>query len=316
MANEIVRRILAARVEDDVLCHHGILNMSWGVRNGPPYPLSGAGKKMSSFLRKKKRQYAIASKAKKTAKEQRAQDAINLKKQKLLAKGDMNAIYRNAKIFTNDELAMALERNQLMFDTKHAKNRRKAPDPHAFDSLVNATDKLGTAARNIAPALDVALKVADLTKKRSDAKAAEGDKAAKTVQDRFNMLKGIDEQAALDFFNDIYDTKYEKKKDAKAEAEREAEKKAKAVQDKFNMLKGLDDSAALELFNDLYGTDYKKKVVEPKFDKDKFEALTKINPASAAEYLSKAMGSTVSYDADAITKYMEAIGKSAGKPKT
>lgn len=263
--NEVAKQLIAEKFSDE-LYHHGILNMSWGVRNGPPYPLTGAAKKMSSFLRKKKRQYVIASRAKTAAKEQKKQDAINLKKQKMLAKGDMKAISKNSNLFTNDELAMALQRNQLMLEARHAPNRRKAPDPHAFDRLVNTTEKLGTAAKNLAPALDVAMKVADLTKKRIDAKSAESDRATKQVTDRINMLKGLDDSAALDLFNQLYDTKYEKSK-------------------------------------------------KPKFEKDRFEALKDVSPNAAAEYLSKALGYTVSYDLNDLAAYRKAIGNQGGKKK-
>ena len=224
------------------LKHHGIKDMSWGVRNGPPYPLSGAAKKMSTFLRKKKKQYAVASRAKKALKEQKHLDQINLKKQKLLAKGNMEAISKNASLFTNEELAAALARNQLMIEAKHAPNRRKAPDPHAFDTLVNMTDKIGQAAKNISPALDVAVKVADLVKKDKDIKAQDASNATKAVVERFNMLKGIDDQSALDLYNKVYGTDYKKRK-----------KSGTFDTSIFNALAQLDPNEAAKYLNEYTG---------------------------------------------------------------
>lgn len=226
---------------DEELWHYGIPKMSWGVRNGPPYPLTGAAKKMSSFLRKKKRQYAVEAKAKRTLKEQKAQEKLNLKKQKMLAKGNMKAISRNATMFTNDELAAALERNDLLIEAKHAPNRRTAPDPHAFDKMVNAADKIGQMAKSVSPALDVALKVAELSAKGKDSKAKDAAAASKAVADRFAMLKSVDENSALDFFNQAYGTDYAKKR------------KGTFDTSIFNALAQIDPNAAATYLNDYTG---------------------------------------------------------------
>lgn len=123
------------------LQHHGVLGMSWGDRNGPPYPLSGANKKIARAEAKRKKEQerrlekmreAAAKKRKERVKAQKKQDKLAVKqakkeekvlkkKQELVKKGDMYEIRKNAKIFTNEELQYLNERDEAVRAAKTAK---------------------------------------------------------------------------------------------------------------------------------------------------------------------------------------------------
>lgn len=51
MKNKLTLEFLHSALEEDSLQHHGIKNMHWGVKNGPPYPLD---KKVSAWIKKGK----------------------------------------------------------------------------------------------------------------------------------------------------------------------------------------------------------------------------------------------------------------------
>lgn len=84
--------------EDDYLMHHGIKGMSWGDRNGPPYPLSSKQKssaekkaKLNSY---KNRQTNRASKVydRSIKRKEKKVDKINEKLNKATAKGNTKKI--------------------------------------------------------------------------------------------------------------------------------------------------------------------------------------------------------------------------------
>lgn len=59
MPNELAKELCHAMVDDNFLSHHGIKNMHWGVKNGPPYPLD---RKVSARIKKGKNEKARYSK--------------------------------------------------------------------------------------------------------------------------------------------------------------------------------------------------------------------------------------------------------------
>lgn len=108
-------------ISEDELSHHGVLGMSWGKRHGPPYPLGGVDKRVARAEAKRKREkerrlkklQKAAKKARKLKKREEKEAAdIQKKKQKLVKKGDMDAIKKNAKLFTNEELQYIVERDE------------------------------------------------------------------------------------------------------------------------------------------------------------------------------------------------------------
>ena len=117
-----------SRYWDDELYHHGIKGQSWGVENGPPYPLNAAGKrKFRERLKARMKQGTEAAKkkiseasrvhkenkaAKKAAKiEEKEQARAEKHRQTLdkLAKSP-TALYKNRDAYTTAELKNALDR--------------------------------------------------------------------------------------------------------------------------------------------------------------------------------------------------------------
>lgn len=117
-----------SRYWDDELYHHGIKGQSWGVENGPPYPLNAAGKRkfrerlkarMKQGTEAAKRKISEASRvhkenkaARKAAKIEEKEAERAAKRQKTLdtlAKSP-TALYKNRDAYTTEELKKALDR--------------------------------------------------------------------------------------------------------------------------------------------------------------------------------------------------------------
>ena len=219
MKNQLTRNALYDSIKmDDELYHHGVLGMSWGDRNGPPYPLSGSAKKIARAEAKKKIEQerrlekmrkAAATKRKEEAKAAKKQAKIDKKKAKILSKNKMRALYRNRKLFTNEEIEGAIYRNKALIEARYAKNPKKAPDPHALDRLVNMAQKLGMAASAIKPLVDLSRGIVDLDKSRYELKIKDIDRQSQAFKDRYNMLMAGNPRAAMEYLNKKYGTKYE-----------------------------------------------------------------------------------------------------------
>lgn len=256
MNNQMILRTMYDRtIKMNELYHHGVEGMSWGDRNGPPYPLSGANKKEArreakAKIEKEKRlekmRKAAAKKRKEQVKEAKKQEKIDKMKLKLLRKGDMNKINKKSEYFTNEELQFARERNREMIETRYAKNPNKAPDPHAMEKLMNVASKVGQIAQAAVPVVTLL-------------------KGAKELK---NM--GIERELKIE----------------KAMSE--------ATESKIRLVKDFDPEAAARLAGDYTGTkvQYKPKKEEKKPGDIKTisEALMKVNPQAAAEYLKEQTG--------------------------
>ena len=117
---------------EDELEHHGVKDMSWGERNGPPYPLRGIDKKSAraQYRKEKERKKRLkklqkaAKKARKLKqKEERTQEQIRKKKQQLVKKGDLAEIRKNINLFTNEELEYIVNRDEQKRQLKSNKER-------------------------------------------------------------------------------------------------------------------------------------------------------------------------------------------------
>ena len=144
-------------VSEDELSHHGVLGMSWGRRHGPPYPLGGVDKRVARAEAKRKREkerrlkklQKAAKKARKLKKREEKEAAdIQKKKQKLVKKGDMDAIKKNAKLFTNEELQYIVERDEAKRSVLGKKERDEAQAMENFSrklaQVANIASSAGT----------------------------------------------------------------------------------------------------------------------------------------------------------------------------
>lgn len=218
MKNQMTRECLYHSIKmEDELYHHGVLGMSWGDRNGPPYPLSGSAKKIARAEAKKKieqerrleKMRKIAAKKRKMQlKAAKKQERIDKKKRKLMDKGDMDAIYKNRKLFTNEEFQYAIERNRLLTGAAQSRDPRKAPNPDALNNAVNIAEKVGKIALAVVPVVTVTKGLAELSRMNQDVKIKDINEMNKAYKERIDTLMKFNPEAAMEFYNKVNKTSY------------------------------------------------------------------------------------------------------------
>ena len=226
MTNQMSREVLyhSIKMGENELYHHGVLGMSWGDRNGPPYPLSGSAKKFARAEAKKKierekrleaMRKIAAKKRKEAAKEAKRQEKIDKMKVKLLNKGDISKIYKKAKYFTNEELELARERNRLMVEAKYTKNAKKAPDPYAMEKIWNIVDRVGKISTSALSIVNLMRGYTELKRMDNDMKLSEQRAAEEAISKKVLMLKEFDPDAAAKYAGKHIgvDVKYKDKND-------------------------------------------------------------------------------------------------------
>lgn len=129
------------------LAHHGILGMSWGKRNGPPYPLSpsvsasvkrGSSSKGGLFNHKKKATESHVEAAKPQQEQhQETPEEHKAKREAAVRSGDPKQIRKYRDELSNDELQKAITRVGL--------NRQL----NAIDTPPSAFDKVDRAMKTV-----------------------------------------------------------------------------------------------------------------------------------------------------------------------
>lgn len=250
-ADEI--KMMEEAEHEDELYHHGVLGMSWGDKNGPPYPLGGINKKVArvEYKAKKEKERRLkklqraAKKARKVKAKNAKQEAeILKKKQKLVKEGDLDKIRKNADLFTNEELQYVIERD----DQKRAlgsKDERTADEK--FELAMKRMAQIGDIAANAGKVLSAAKTGADLLTSFKTAKVKDleaEDKRLSAIKTEFEMrFKGREDYPEAQRFinatvnNEQYEpSKAEKKVAKQLDKEREA-----AVKDSKRALKEADE---------------------------------------------------------------------------
>lgn len=157
-------------VGENFIEHHGILNMKWGRRRyqNPDGTLTPEGKirysrekrKQAAKNLKKARKVREANK-KKEMKLAKEKVKVEKKKAKIVEKG-LAEVKKNSKLFSNEEIANLVNRNQLesrLADAANSKNMQKGKIKvdNVLDFMgkaANIADSAGRIYRNINPILE------------------------------------------------------------------------------------------------------------------------------------------------------------------
>lgn len=112
-------------LSEEILEHHGIKGQKWGVRNGPPYPLSrgksgsggrnvrygGAAPSKRKARKMKKQRVKSLKKARKVREQNRkAQQEQQKSKEEIIKSKDISSMAKNIDMFSNQEINDMLNR--------------------------------------------------------------------------------------------------------------------------------------------------------------------------------------------------------------
>lgn len=228
-ADEI--KMMEEAEHEESLYHHGVEGMSWGDRNGPPYPLGGVDKKVAraeyKAKKEKERRLKKLQKAAKKARKVKAKNAkqeaeILKKKQKLVKEGDLDKIRKNANLFTNEELQYVIERDNQK-RALGSKDERTADEK--FELAMKRMAQIGDIAANAGKVLSAAKTGADLITSFKSAKVKDleaEDKRMSAIKTEFEMrFKGREDSPEAQRFvnaavnNEQYEPSKAEKKEAK-----------------------------------------------------------------------------------------------------
>lgn len=227
-ADEI--KMMEEAEHEDELYHHGVLGMSWGDKNGPPYPLGGINKKVAraeyKAKKEKERRLKKLQKAAKKARKVKAKNAkqeaeILKKKQKLVKDGDLDKIRKNANLFTNEELQYVIERDN---QKRALLSKQERSDDEKFELVMKRMAQIGSMAADAGKVLAAAKTGSEIFNNFKAAKLKDmeiNDKRMSAVKTEWEMrFKGREESPESMRFIDaaVKDEAYEPSKAEKKEA--------------------------------------------------------------------------------------------------
>lgn len=196
---------------EDELEHHGVKDMSWGERNGPPYPLKGIDKKIAraQYRKEKERKKRLkklqkaAKKARKLKqKEERTQEQIRKKKQQLVKKGNMEEIRKNVDLFTNEELEYIIDRDNKKRLLKSNKERDTDEKMELFMKRFSQVSDMASKSQAVLTAVKMGAEIVGQVKankvKDLEAEQKQWDRYSKEFDAR-NKLDPEDAKGYLEF---------------------------------------------------------------------------------------------------------------------
>lgn len=265
--------------------HHGILNMKWGRRRyqNPDGTLTPEGKirysrekrKQAAKNLKKARKVREANK-KKEMKLAKEKAKVEKKKAKIVEKG-LDAVKKNSKLFSNEEIANLVNRNQLesrLADAANSKNvqKGKIKVDNVLDFMgkaANIADSAGRIYRNINPILE------------DNGVFLNRDKRNDYIYNRNNILK-----------KRKYDAMEREWNEAIADA-------------KYKFLKENENSK--DLMYRLAKADIEKNVAKTEYERDHPGNKQKMNISEASKAINKAIdrdGNTLGIDTDDLIDFL------------
>lgn len=262
-ADEI--KMMEEAEQEDALYHHGVLGMSWGDKNGPPYPLGGINKKVArvEYKAKKEKERRLkklqraAKKARKERKRQEEKEAdILKKKQKLVKEGDLDKIRKNANLFTNEELQYVIERDN---QKRALLSKQERSDDEKFELIMKRMAQIGSMAADAGKVLAAAKTGSEIVNNFKAAKLKDmeiNDKRMSAVKTEWEMrFKGREESPESMRFIDaaVKDETYEPSKVEKKETK--AKDKARIEATKMSDL----DKKANKVLNKEYAEEIRER---------------------------------------------------------
>lgn len=297
MANQRMLDALYKNAYPDELRHHGVEGMSWGERNGPPYPLQGANKKAAKEAyrqkkkeereeRRKERDERAKAKAEHKVqrlkvKEAKRSDKINRrmmkeleerqelekKKKNILDRANVKEIKRNAKLFTQQEIETAIRKRQVIDQAKYSKWKKKVLENADLDKIKKHPELFTT--EDMQKAL-MRREVLDKqhTRSKADIKKEQEmqermqklEKAAK-IASSVGTIIGLG-KTALGVVNE-----YRNMKASEANADYNNWKR------EYDMVKDINKYTALDMFNKQFGTKYEYEEKEKSAQEKVHDAL-------------------------------------------
>lgn len=223
----------------DFLCHYGIKGMKWGIRRTPEQ----LGHKIKAKLGIKKKPGSKVETVKDTEKKQdREEETVEQKKERVLKSRSAKELYDNADLFTTQELQQAYNRLAL-------ERNIKSLEPKQISKGQQRIDKYIKTVKNINDVLNVTNKLAGNVNAARKLFGGSGSKKDNDSSDDKKKSKKADRQNANEESTSRDTTKTSPRQDAK-----ETKQAVDDVKEAYNQAKE-DTSREQERQPNWYGDD-------------------------------------------------------------